>query len=98
MLYQKYGDPVKFNVFEKKLYVDITGIPANSKDIKNLLTECSYVKLPSKLDKLLPNYYTVSELGVDFAICKNNKTLDLELIPIDEIPDNIRIGDMFRVK
>lgn len=85
------GDAIK-KISSKDFRVDSTGIPANPDNIDNLLNECSYTNLSSKIN-LLPEYYKISEIGVDFAVCKNLNTNKTENIPIDDIPKNAQNGD-----
>jgi len=89
--YPEIGDTIK-KISSKDFRVDSTGIPANPDNIDNLLNECSYTNLSSKIN-LLPEYYKISEIGVDFAVCKNLNTNKTENIPIDEIPANSKDGD-----
>ena len=72
--------------------VNHTGIPANPDNINDLLNECSYESLPSKLN-IFPEYYKISEIGTDFAVCKNLNTNKPENIPIDDVPENAKNGD-----
>ena len=85
------GDAIK-KFSSKDFRIDYTGIPANSDNINDFLNECSYVNLPSKLN-ILPEYYKISEIGIDFAICKNLNTNKPENIPIDDIPKSAKTGD-----
>lgn len=85
------GDAIK-KVSSKDFRVDSTGIPANSNNIDNLLNECGYTNLSSKIN-LLPEYYKISEIGTDFAVCNNLSTNKPENIPIDDIPKNAQNGD-----
>lgn len=90
------GEALK-KVSSKDFRVDYTGIPANTNNIDNLLNECSYVSIPSKLN-VIPEYYKISEIGIDFANCKNLKTNKIENIPIDDIPTNAKSGDTLMYK
>ena len=85
------GDAIK-KFSSKDFRIDYTGIPANSDNINDFLNECSYVNLPSKLN-ILPEYYKISEIGIDFAICKNLNTNKYENIPIDDVPKSAKTGD-----
>lgn len=85
------GEALK-KVSSKDFRVDSTGIPAKAENINKLLNECSYKVLPAK-SNILPEYYQISNIGTDFAICKNLKTNNLENIPIDDIPSNAKNGD-----
>ena len=38
-------------------------------------------------------YYKISDIGIDFAVCKNLNTNKPENIPIDDIPKNAKNGD-----
>ena len=78
------GEAIK-KVSSKDFRVDTTGISANANDIDRLLSECSYATLSSKIS-VLPEYYKISDIGVDFAVCKNLTTNKPENIPIDDIP------------
>lgn len=62
----------------------------NSNNINDILDECTYTNLSSKV---LPEYYQISDIGVDFAVCKNINTNQAENIPIDDIPKNAKNGD-----
>jgi hypothetical protein len=85
------GDAI-MKVSSKDFRIDYTGIPANANNIYNLLNECSYATLPSKIN-ILPEYYQISNIGVDFAVCKNLNTNKSENIPIDDVPKNAKNGD-----
>ena len=85
------GEPIKI-VSPKDFRVDYTGIPANANNINNFLNECSYATLSSKIN-ILPEYYQISEIGIDFAVCKNLNTNKSENIPIDDVPKNAKNGD-----
>lgn len=85
------GDAIK-KVSSKDFRIDSTGIPANPNNIDNLLNECSNASLSSKIN-ILPEYYQISDIGVDFAVCKNLTTNKPENIPIDDIPENAQNGD-----
>ena len=85
------GEGLK-KVSSKDFRVDYTGIPANTNNIDNLLSECSYATLSSKIN-VLPEYYQISDIGIDFAVCKNLNTNKPENIPIDDIPKNAKNGD-----
>lgn len=79
-------------VSSKDFRVDTTGISANANDIDKLLSECSYIVLSPKIN-ILPKYYQISVIGIDFAVCKNLNTNKSENIPIDDIPKNAQNGD-----
>jgi len=81
-----------YKASSKDFRIDYTGIPANPDNINNFLNECSYVNLPSSLN-ILPEYYKISEIGLDFAVCKNLNTNKPENIPIDDVPKNAKNGD-----
>lgn len=85
------GEALK-KVSSKDFRVDYTGIPANPNDIDKLLNECSYATLSSKIN-ILPEYYQISDIGVDFAVCKNLNSNKTENIPIDDVPTNAKNGD-----
>ena len=85
------GDAIKA-ISSKDFRIDSTGIPVNPKDIDTLLNECTYATISSKL-AILPEYYKISNIGIDFAICKNQNTNKIEHIPIDEIPKSAKDGD-----
>lgn len=85
------GDAIK-KISSKDFRVDSTGISANPNNIDELLNECSYAHIPSKLN-IIPEYYKISEIGIDFAVCKNLNTNKSENIPIDDIPNNAKNGD-----
>lgn len=85
------GDPLK-KVSPKDFRVDCTGIPANPNTINKLLNECSYVTLSTKIN-ILPEYYKILDIGIDFSVCKNLKTNKSENIPIDDIPIHAKAGD-----
>ena len=87
----KIGDAIK-KVSLKDYRVDTTGIPANANNIDKLLNDCSYATLPSKIN-VLPEYYQISDIGIDFAVCKNLNTNKPENIPIDDIPKDAKDGD-----
>lgn len=88
------GDCIK-KVSSKDFRIDSTGIPANPNNIEKLLSECTYTNLSSKL---LPEYYEIFDIGMDFAICKNLNTNKSENIPIDDIPKNAKNGDILMYK
>lgn len=90
------GDALK-KVSSKDFRVDSSGIPANANNIDKLLNECSYSTLSSKTN-ILPNYYQISNINVDFAVCKNLNTNKPENIPIDDIPKNAQNGDTLMCK
>lgn len=90
------GDPIH-KVSSKDFRVDYSGIPANAKNIDKLLNECSYATLSSKIN-VLPEYYQISDIGIDFAVCKNLNTNNPENIPIDDIPKNAQNGDTLLYK
>ena len=77
-------------ISSKEFCVDSTGIPANPNNIDDILNECSYKNLSTKI---LPEYYKISDIGIDFAVCKNINTNKTENIPIDDIPKNAKNGD-----
>lgn len=83
------GDALKI-ISSKEFSVDSTGIPANPNNINEILNECSYNNLSTKV---LPEYYKISDIGVDFAVCKNINTNKVENIPIDDVPKNAKNGD-----
>jgi len=85
------GEALK-KVSSKDFRVDHTGIPANANIIDKLLNECSYSTLSSKIN-ILPEYYQISDIGVDFAVCENLNTNKPENIPIDDVPKNAKNGD-----
>lgn len=85
------GEAIK-KVSSKNFRVDTTGISANANDIDRLLSECSYATLSSKIS-FLPEYYKISDIGVDFAVCKNLTTNKPENIPIDDVPKDAKNGD-----
>lgn len=90
------GEAIK-KVSSKNFRVDTTGISANANDIDRLLSECSYVTLFSKIS-VLPEYYKISDIGVDFAVCKNLTTNKPENVPIDDIPKDAKNGDTLMYK
>ena len=90
------GEAIK-KVSSKNFRVDTTGISANANDIDKLLSECSYATLSSKIN-VLPEYYQIYDIGIDFAICKNLNTNKSENIPIDEVPKNAKNGDTLLYK
>lgn len=90
------GEALK-KVSSKDFRVDCTGIPANANNIDKLLSECSYATLSSKVS-VLPEYYQVYDIGIDFAVCKNLNTNKPENIPIDDIPKNAKNGDTLMYK
>jgi len=83
---------LNYKASSKDFRIDYTGIPANPDNFNNFLNECSYVNLPSSLN-ILPEYYKISEIGLDFAVCKNLNTNKPENIPIDDVPKNAKNGD-----
>lgn len=85
------GEAIK-KVSSNDFRVDTTGISANANDIDKLLNECSYATLSSDIN-VLPEYYQISDIGIDFAVCKNLNTNKSENIPIDDIPKNAQNGD-----
>ena len=85
------GEAIK-KVSSKDFRVDTTGISANANDIDKLLSECSYATVYSKIN-VLPEYYKISDIGIDFAVCRNLNTNKSENIPIDDIPKNAQNGD-----
>lgn len=85
------GEAIK-KVSSKDFRVDTTGISANANDIDKLLSECSYATLSSNIN-VLPEYHQISDIGIDFAVCKNLNTNKSENIPIDDIPKNAQNGD-----
>ena len=87
----KVGDAIK-KVSSNDFRVDSTGISANPNNIDELLNECSYATLSSKIS-VLPEYYQISDISVDFAVCKNINTNKTENIPIDDVPKNAKNGD-----
>lgn len=86
------GEAIK-KVSSKDFRIDSTGIPANVNNIDKLLNECSYATLSPKIN-VLPEYYQISDVGIDFAVCKNLTTNKPENIPIDNIPQNAKNGDI----
>lgn len=90
------GDAIK-KISSKDFRVDYTGIPANVDNIDELLDECSYATLSPKIN-ILPEYYQISDIGIDFAVCKNLNTNKPENIPIDDIPKNAQNGDILMYK
>lgn len=90
------GDAIK-KISSKDFRVDSTGIPASLSNIDNLLNECSYAHIPSKLN-IIPEYYKISKIGTDFAVCKNLNTNKTENIPIDDVPVNAKYGDTLMYK
>lgn len=86
-----------YKISSKDFRVDYTGIPANPDNIDELLNECSYATLSSKIN-ILPEYYQISDIGIDFAVCKNLTTNKPENIPIDDIPNNAQNGDILVYK
>ncbi len=85
------GEAIK-KVSSKDFRVDTTGISANANDIDKLLSECSYATVYSKIN-VLPEYYKISDIGIDFAVCRNLNTNKSENIPIDDIPKDAQNGD-----
>lgn len=90
------GDAMK-KISSKDFRVDYTGIPANSNNINDLLNECSYAHISSNLN-IIPEYYKISEIGTDFAVCKNLNTNKIENIPIADVPVNAKDGDTLMYK
>ncbi len=90
------GDAIK-KVSSKDFRVDPTGIPANQNNIDSLLNECSYATISSKIN-ILPEYYKISDIGIDFAVCRNLNNNKAENIPIDDIPKNAQNGDTLMYK
>ncbi len=84
-------------ISSKDFRVDYTGIPANTDNIDKFLNECSYATLSSKIN-ILPEYYQISDIGIDFAVCKNLNTNTPENIPIDDVPKNAKNGDILIYK
>ena len=87
----KVGEALR-KVSFKDFRVDYSGIPANANNINELLNECSYATISSKIN-ILPEYYQISDIGIDFAVCKNLNNNKTENIPIDDIPKNAKNGD-----
>lgn len=83
------GDALRI-ISSKEFCVDSTGIPVNPNNINDILNECSYTNLSTKI---LPEYYKISDIGIDFAVCRNINTNKIENIPIDDIPKNAKNGD-----
>ena len=46
----------------------------------------------------LPEYYQISDIDIDFAVCKNLNTNKSENIPIDEVPKDAKNGDTLLYK
>ena len=92
----KVGDAIKI-VSPKDFRVDYTGIPANTNNIDSFLNECSYANLSSKIN-VLPEYYQIFDISVDYAVCKNLNTNKSENIPIDEVPKDAKNGDTLMYK
>lgn len=90
------GEAIK-KVSSKDFRVDTAGISANANDIDKLLNECSYATLSSKIN-VLPEYYQISDIGIDFAVCKNLNTNKFENIPIDEVPKDVKNRDTLLYK
>lgn len=90
------GDAMK-KISSKDFRVNYTGIPANPNNINDLLNECSYAHIPSKLN-IIPEYYKISDIGVDFAVCKNLTTNKPENVPINDIPKDAKNGDILMYK
>lgn len=90
------GEAIK-KVSSKDFRIDCTGIPANANNIDKLLNECSYRTLSSKIN-ILPEYYQISDIGIDFAVCKNLYNNKPENLPIDDIPKNSKNGDTLMYK
>lgn len=90
------GDAMK-KISSKDFRVNYTGIPANPNNINDLLNECSYAHIPSKLN-IIPEYYKISDIGVDFAVCKNLTTNKPENVPINDIPTDAKNGDILMYK
>lgn len=87
--YPEIGDALTI-ISSKEFSINSTGIPANPNNINEILDECSYTNLSAKL---LPTYYKISDIDIDFAICKNINTNKIENIPIDDVPKNAKNGD-----
>lgn len=85
------GDAIRV-ISSNDFRLDYSGISANPNNIDSLLNECSYASIPSTLN-IIPENYKVFEIGIDFATCKNLNTNNIENIPIDDIPTNIKEGD-----
>ena len=85
------GEALK-KVSSKYFRIDHNGIPVNPNHIDKLLNECNYISLTSKIN-ILPEYYKISNIGVDYAVCKNINTNKSENIPIDDVPVNAKNGD-----
>lgn len=83
------GDALKI-ILSKELCVDSTGILANPNNINDIINECSYTNLSTKI---FPEYYKISNIGIDFAIWKNINTNKRENIPIYDITKNEKNGD-----
>ena len=90
------GEALK-KVSSKDFRVDYIGITANANNIDKLLNECSYATLSSKIN-ILPECYKISDIGIDFAVCKNINTNKTENIPIDDIPKDAKNGDTLMYK
>ena len=90
------GEALK-KISSKDFRVDYTGIPANPNNIDSILNECSYALLSSKIN-VLPEYYQISYIGVDYAVCKNINTNKTENIPIDDVPKGAKNGDTLMYK
>lgn len=74
---------------DNNFFVDYTGIPIDEKDVEKYMEECKVKRIYSRVDDI----FIIEEINEDYIECINQFTLEKEKLPIDDINENIKIGD-----
>ncbi len=75
---------------DNNFYVDYTGIPINEQDVEKYIEECKIKRINSRVD----DKFVVEEVNKDYIECINQFTSEKENLPIDDIKEEIKIGDI----
>lgn len=75
---------------DNNFYVDYTGIPINEQDVEKYIEECKIKRINSRVD----DKFVVEEVNKDYIQCINQFTSEKENLPIDDIKEEIKIGDI----
>ena len=86
------------NLLDNKIHDNIKGTFVDDfiHELQDYLESQTNDKILENLPK--PEYYKISDICVDFAVCKNLNTNKSENIPIDEVPKNAKNGDTLLYK
>lgn len=70
-------------------YVDYTGIPISEENVEKYIEECKIKRIFSRVNDI----FIVEEINEDYIECINKFTSEKEKLPIDDIYEDIKIGD-----